>query len=122
MRKIACFAVLSGILVVGVRSAAAEQQEPKRAGAAASPPPSKLVIRADELFPLTPPMRLGMFTLAPPQGDGEVIRLRIPVGELVTRTARAVSDTHHRRAERKADERVRKDLEQFLATKGATEH
>ena len=56
-----------------------------------------------------------MFTLVPPNTNGELIRISIPVGELVSRAARAISDANHRRAERKADERVRKDLEQFIA-------
>jgi hypothetical protein len=107
-------AVAAVVLNVAVNSAAAEQQEPKRASATPQPP-SRLVIRTNELFPLTPPTRVGMFTLAPPNRNGEVIRVAIPVGELVSRTARAVSDANHRRAERKADERVRKDLEQFIA-------
>jgi hypothetical protein len=74
-----------------------------------------LIIRAEELFPLTPPNRLGMFALVRPETNGEVIRVAIPVGELVSRAARAVSDANHRRAERKADERVRQDLERFIA-------
>jgi hypothetical protein len=53
--------------------------------------------------------------VVPPQTNGEVIRVGIPVGELVSRAARSISDANHRRAERKADERVRKDLERFLA-------
>ena len=105
--------VAVALLVLSINSAGAEQ-EPKGVSTTSQPPP-KLVIRTDELFPLTPPTRLGMFTLAPPQKDGEVIRVAIPVGDVVSRTARAISDANHRRAERKADERVRKDLDQFLA-------
>ena len=106
--------VTVAVLILGINSAGAEQQEPTRVSPT-SQPPSKLVIRTDELFPLTPPARFGMFTLAPPQKDGEVIRVAIPVGDLVSRTARAIADANRRRAERKADERVRKDLDQFLA-------
>jgi hypothetical protein len=39
----------------------------------------------------------------------------VPVGELVSKAIRAISKAHHRRAERQADERVRIDLERFLA-------
>lgn len=111
----------AAVLILGVESTQAEQEEPK--SSATPQPQPKLVIRANELFPLNRSTRLGMFTLALPRRDGEIVRLTIPVGELVSRTARAVSDANHRRAERKADERVRKDLEQFLATtaKRATE-
>ena len=113
-------AVVVASLGVAIGSATAEQTDPKRTIA---PPQSqpKLIIRADELFPLTP-SRMGMFTFVPPETDGEFIRVGIPVGELVSRAARAVSNANHRRAERKADERVRKDVAQFLAlskTKGA---
>jgi hypothetical protein len=106
--------VLLGLVGIGVGSARAEQTAPKGITAAFQTPP-KLIIRPDDLFPLTRPSRLGMFTLVPPETNGEVVRVSIPVGELVTRAARAMSDANHRRAERKADERVRKDLERFIA-------
>jgi hypothetical protein len=120
--NIKCIAIIVAMAVLGTESPRPEQQEPKRVSVSPQPQP-KLVIRADELFPLTPPKRLGMFTLVPPQRDGEILRVTIPVGELVSRTARAISDANHRRVERKADERVRKDLERFLAAspKGPTE-
>jgi hypothetical protein len=60
-----------------------------------------------------------MFTLVRPEANGEVIRVAIPVGELVSRAARAISDANHRRAERRADERVRKEFAQFLASSKA---
>jgi hypothetical protein len=108
-------AVLVVLVEIGVGSARAEQAEPpKRINAAIQTPP-KLIIRSEELFPLTPPTRLGMLTLVPPENNGEVVRVSVPVGELVSKAARAISDANHRRAERKADERVRKDIEQFIA-------
>lgn len=106
--------VLLGLVGIGVGSARAEQAEPKRVNAALQTPP-KLIIRAEDLFPLTRPARVGLFTLLPPETNGEMVRVSIPVGDLVSRAARAVSDANHRRAEQKADERVRKDLERFLA-------
>jgi len=107
--------VLLVLVGLGVSSARAEQSEPKQIKAAAQTSP-KLIIRAEDLFPPTRPTRLGMFALVPPETTGEVVRVSIPVGELVSRAARAVSDATHRRAERKADERVRKDLDRFLAS------
>jgi hypothetical protein len=56
-----------------------------------------------------------MVTLVPPEMNGEVVRVSVPIGELVSKATGAISDANHRRAERKADERVRKDLEQFIA-------
>lgn len=111
------------ILAVGVASARAEQLDTKRITTTPQPQP-RLIIRTEELFPPTAPTRLGMFTLVPPQTKGEVVRVSIPVGELMSRAARGISDANHRRAERKADERVREDLAQFLASrpKETTEH
>lgn len=94
---------------------AAEQQPAKEISAGMQAQP-KLVIKPDDLFPLTRPTRLGMFTVVPPQRNGEVFRLSVPVGELLSQATRAISDANHRRAERQADERVRKDLERFPAT------
>jgi hypothetical protein len=107
--------VLFLLLGISGRSAhGEEEQTAKRIDASLQTPP-KLIIRAEDLFPLTGPSRLGMLTLVSPDANGEVIRLSIPVGELVSRAARAFSDANHRRAERRADERVRKDLGQFNA-------
>jgi len=108
-------AIIVAVAVLGIAPAWAEQQEPKPVGGTSQPPP-KLVVRVEELFPLTPPKRLGMITIVPPQHDGEILRITIPVGELVSRTVRTISDANQRRAERKADERVRQDLARFLAT------
>lgn len=105
--------LIVALFVISIGLARAEQAEPNRTKSASQSQP-KLIIRSDELFPLTPPTRLGMFTLVPPDTNGEFIRMATPVGELLSRAARAISDANHRRAERKADGRVRKDLEQFL--------
>jgi hypothetical protein len=86
----------------------------------AIPTPQKLIIRSEDLFPLTHPTRLGMFTLVPPETNGEVIRVAIPVGELASRAARAVSDARHRRAERKVDERIARELQQLFVPDAVT--
>jgi len=121
VNRIAAVAVT--VLGIGVGSARAEQTEPKRIDAALQTPP-KLIIRTEDLFPVRRPSRLGMFTLVPPETNGEVVRVSIPVGELVSKAARTIFDANHRRVDRKADERVRKDFEQFMATaakrRGAT--
>jgi hypothetical protein len=107
--------ILLVVVGIGFGSARAEQAEPpKRINAAFQTPPN-LIIRSEELFPLTPPTRLGMLTLVPPENNGEVVRVSVPVGEGISKAARAISNANHRRGERKADERVRKDLEQFIA-------
>jgi len=108
--------ILLVLVGLGVSSARAEQADPKHINAAVPTPPPKLIIRAEDLFPPQRPPRLGMFTLVPPEANGEVVRVSIPIGELVSSAARAISDANHRRAERKADARVRKDLDRFLAS------
>lgn len=36
----------------------------------------------------SPPKQFGVFTLAPPTNPGEIVRLRLPIGELVSRSVR----------------------------------
>jgi hypothetical protein len=103
------------IALIATSVRAAEQQPPPREVSAAVQAQPKLVIKTEDLFPLTRPTRLGLFTVVPPQTNGEVIRVSVPVGELVSKAAHAISEANHRRAERKADEHVRIDLETFLA-------
>src|SRR5262249_5862325 len=74
-----------------------------------------LLIRSVNLAVDTPPTRLGIVTLVPPDTRSEVINISIPVGELITRAAQAVSDARHRHAERKAGERVMRRLQDFKA-------
>ena len=56
------------------------------------------------------PTRLGVLTLAPPDRNGEMVKVAIPIGELTTRAIRAVTNAQHRRAERSAERRVLEDL------------
>ena len=61
------------------------------------------------------PRRLGILTLLPPQRDGQLIRVGVPIGDFATRAAHAVSSGRYRRAERKAGERVQRALHDFQA-------
>ena len=107
-------AVISLFALLGTVSANAEQADSRAIlPKPVLPPPQKLIIRAEDLFPLTPPKGLGMFTLVPPKANGEVIRVAIPIGELASRAARAISDARHGRAERKVDERIARELHQL---------
>jgi CO dehydrogenase/acetyl-CoA synthase alpha subunit len=54
-----------------------------------------------------------MFTWVPPETNGEVIRVAIPVGELASKAARAISDARRRRTERKVDERIMQELQEL---------
>lgn len=60
--------------------------------------------------------RLSVTTLlAPDWQTGEVVRVEIPVGALTVRIADTLSNARRERAERKAGERVQRDLDAFLA-------
>ena len=54
------------------------------------------------------PARIGILTLVAPQKRGEIVRVSLPVGDLVTRAVRGVSAAQHRRAERQARAEVQR--------------
>jgi hypothetical protein len=116
-RKAWTWALMASVIALTARSAGASEQQAStaKAPAAGLQTQAKLVINAEDLFPLTRPTRLGLFTVVPPRMTGEVVRVSVPVGELVSKAVRAISDANHRRAERQADQRVRNDLARFLA-------
>ena len=62
-----------------------------------------------------PPRKLGIFTLVPPEGPGEIVRLRLPIGELVSQAAHALSAAHQRRREASARHEVQRVLSAFIA-------
>jgi hypothetical protein len=64
------------------------------------------------LAPDMPPHRLGALTFEPPDAAGQVIAVRVPVGDLLSRSARSIAAARHRRAERAARDQVRKALAQ----------
>jgi hypothetical protein len=60
--------------------------------------------------------QLGVVSLlAPDPQHGEVVRIGVPVGGLTMRMAGAIGSARRGRAERKAGERVQRDLDAFLA-------
>ena len=67
------------------------------------------------------PRRFGPVTLLRPDTRGEAIKLMVPVGEIAARAAHAVSNARYRRAERKAREAVRRDLDAFHARRHGPE-
>jgi hypothetical protein len=75
--------------------------------------PTTLTIPTLQPWTTPAPRRLGILTLIPPQTDGQLIRVGVPIGDLAARAARAVSSARHRRAERKASERVQRALEEL---------
>ena len=59
---------------------------------------------------------LGILTLIPPQYPGELIRVSLPIGELVARGVRGLRAAKYARAERNAREAVQRALSDFEAT------
>ena len=59
--------------------------------------------------------KLGVFTLVPPITAGEVIRVRVPIGELVSRAAHGISKARRNRAENAARAEVARSLAEFLS-------
>ena len=62
------------------------------------------------------PRKLGIFTLTPPTSRGEMIRVSVPIGELVTRAVRGVAVASHRRREEAARRKVKAAVEWFEST------
>jgi hypothetical protein len=84
-----------------------------RAGLQRSAP--SLVIRSAAPPLEVHPTHLGVLTLVPPDRNGEMVKIAIPIGELTTRALRAGSNARRRRAERAAERRVLEDLRAFQA-------
>jgi hypothetical protein len=59
------------------------------------------------------PKRLGIFTLVPPTLPGEVLRVSVPIGELVSRAFKGTAAANRRRHVAAARRKVEADLEWF---------
>jgi hypothetical protein len=59
------------------------------------------------------PKKLGIFTLVPPVSRGELVRVSIPIGELVTRAFKSVAAANRRRREAAARREVEEALKWF---------
>ena len=60
-----------------------------------------------------PPAKLGIFTLVPPTGRGEIIRVSVPIGELVSRAFKSLSEANRRRQEAASRRKVEANLQAF---------
>ena len=54
-----------------------------------------------------------IFTLVPPTGPGEMVRVSVPIGELVSRAFKGVAAANHRRREAAARRKVEAALENY---------
>ena len=63
------------------------------------------------------PKRWGFLTFVPPGANGEMVKIVLPVGQLVSNAARAISSARLRRAEKKARDEVLRTLKDFEANR-----
>jgi hypothetical protein len=70
---------------------------------------------ASDIGPLVgvSPKTLGIFTLVPPTGPGEMVRVSVPIGALVSRALQGVAAANQRRQELAARRKVEAALEWF---------
>jgi hypothetical protein len=68
------------------------------------------------------PKSLGIFTLIPPSGPGEMVRVSVPVGELVSRAFKGVAAANHRRQEAAARRTVEAALKRFAEQQPSRGH
>ena len=59
------------------------------------------------------PKTFGIFTLVQPTKPGEMVRVSIPIGALVTRAFKSVAGANHRRQEAAARRKVAAELKSF---------
>ena len=107
----------AGILLSSVCSAPLLAQERDRSleriGLALQHPSP--IVRDIPLFESPSPTKLGIFTLVPPTSRGEMIRVSVPIGELVMKAFTGVATANRRRQEAAARRRVKAELEWFAA-------
>jgi hypothetical protein len=74
--------------------------------------PSPLIV--GPMLPIPPDeRRFGILTFLPPDTRGEFVRVRVPIGALVSGAARSIATAQHHRAEKAAREDVASALEEF---------
>jgi hypothetical protein len=102
----------SGLLVALTCAAPLAAQERDRSleriGLALQPPHEIAggIGRVESALPKT----FGVFTLVPPTGPGELIRVSVPIGEFVSRAFKSVAAANHRRQESAARRKVQAEL------------
>ena len=68
----------------------------------------------------TKPHSVGIFTLVPPTLPGEIVRVSVPIGELVSRAFSGVAAANRRRQEAAARRKVAADLAWFEAQQASS--
>jgi hypothetical protein len=83
-------------------------------------PPS--VLRGLDPVESAAPTTFGIFTLVPPTGRGEMIRVTIPIGELASRAFKAASAARRRRLEAAVRREVEAALHRLKEQQPAPKH
>ena len=108
-------AIAAGILVVmsWAPSLLAQEQgrPPERIELRPQQPPP--VLRGFDPVTTAKPTTLGIVTLVPPTERGEMIRVRIPIGEIVSKAFKANSAARRRREEETVRREVERELQRF---------
>jgi hypothetical protein len=71
------------------------------------------IVRGVEPVDNAVPKTLGVLTLVPPTAPGEIVRISVPIGELVSRAFKGAAATNRRRQEAAARRKVEAALEWF---------
>ena len=71
------------------------------------------IVRGVDPVESAAPRTFGIFTLVPPTGRGEMVRVSVPIGELVSRAFKSAAAANRRRQEAAARRKVEAALEWF---------
>ena len=80
------------------------------------PPPA---LRIDPPIDGAPPKTFGIFTLVPPAMRGEMVRVSVPVGDLVSRAVKGVAAANRRRQEAAVRREIAAELARVTAQPAA---
>ena len=105
-------AVLGGVCSVRAQQPPASVE---RIRTALESPQPTLSIDGVPLFGPTKPdeTHWRALTFVPPDSPGQMVNIRVPVGDLVSRAAHSIATAHHHRAEKAAHAEVVKALAEF---------
>jgi len=110
-------AIVVVMLMLAAEASASEAQRQTDAASAERIRAALLAAQGSVLAELTQPtikLRDGLSLVPPDQAQGQVIQLKIPIGELAVKAARSFAVARRERMERKAHEEVTKALQDFF--------
>jgi hypothetical protein len=93
----------------------AQERDPALARISLALQQPTLIVRGVDPVERAAPKTFGIFTLLPPSAPGEIVRVSIPIGELVSRAFKSVAAANRRRQEEAARRKVEAALDWFKA-------